>query len=121
MKTIDKVIDGTKFDWNSYYKKVKASLKKDLEEKPEMWNNWTKFDKRYMLVCYFMIVENSVEDNLSGKVTGHLDCHISSDNIEDLRLFWKSAFIQRRYDNTRQHFIADMKEKKIIEFVSVCM
>jgi len=123
METIDttKFMDASKFDLGSYYEKGKASLKKDLEEKPEMWDNWIKSDKKYMLVCYPMIIENDIDNNPSGRVTAHLDCHISSDNLDDLRLFWKSKFIQQRYDTTKQHFIADVKEKKIIEFTSVCM
>ena len=114
-------MNTTEIDWESYYEKGIASLKKKLEENPEMWDNWTKSDKRYMLVCYPMIIENDVDNNPSGRVTAHLECHVSSDNIEDLRLLWKSKFIQQRYDTTRQHFIADMKERKIVEFTSVCM
>ena len=107
--------------WEAYYVKGKASLKKHLEENPKMWDEWTKSDKRYMPVCYLSITKNSVDINPSGSVTGHLDCHISSDKLEDLRLFWKSMFIQQRYTGTRQHFIADIKEKKIVEYLSVCM
>jgi len=123
MKTIDttKFIGASKFDCRTYYEKGKASLKKDLEEKPEMWDNWTKSDKRYMLVCYTTIIKDDIDNNPSGKVTAHLDCHVSSDNLQDLRLLWKSKFIQQRYDTTKQHFIADIKERKIVEFVSVCM
>ena len=123
MKTVDAIryLDGSEFDWKSYYEKGIASLKKDLEEKTEMWNSWTQSCKRYMLVCYPVIIENDIDSNPSGKVTARLDCHISSDNLEDLRLFWKSKFIQQRYDTSKQHFIADMKEKKIVEFTSVCM
>ena len=123
MEIIDttKFIDASKFDWGTYCERGESSLKKDLEENPEMWDNWTISDKRYMLVCYPMIIENDIDNNPSGKVTAHLDCHVSSDNLEDLRLLWKSKFIQQRYDTTKQHFIADIKERKVIEFVSVCM
>ena len=108
------------FDWKTYYEKGKASLTKQLEEDSEMWDRWTKSDKRYMLVCSLAILENTI-DKVVGCVTGHLDCHISSDNADDLRLLWGSKFIQQRYNSTHQHFIADIQEKKIVEFVSVCM
>lgn len=108
-------------DWENYYKRGIDSIKKALEEKSEMWDDWTRSDKRYMLVCYLMIIENDIDNDPSGKVTAHLDCHVSSNNLEDLRLLWKSKFVCQRYDTTRQHFIADMKERKIVEFVSVCM
>lgn len=114
-------IDTTKFDWETYFEKGKASLKKELEGNSEMWNNWTKIDKRYVLIFHLMVVENDIDNNLSGRVTAHLDCHASSDNLEDLKLLWKSRFVQERYASTRQHFIIDTKEKKVIEFVSVCM
>lgn len=111
----------TESDWKTYYEKGKSLLKMRLEEDPEMWNAWTNSDKRYMLICYPMIIENNVDNNGNGKITAHLDCHVSSNNLEDLRLFWNSKFIQQRYDTTKQHFIADIKEKKIFEFVSICM
>ena len=113
-------IDASQFDWKTYYEKGKASLKKELEENPEMWDRWTKSNKRYMLVCYPTIMESAIDDT-SGKITGHLEFHVSSDDLESLKLLWKSKFIQQRYDTTRQHFIADMIEKRIVEFVSVCM
>lgn len=108
-------------NWKTYFENGIASLKKDLEENTEMWDNWTKPEGRYVLVCHLMVMENDIDNNLSGRVTSHFNCNISADNIEDLKLLWKSKFIQARYDSTRQHFIADMKEKKIVEFMSVCM
>ena len=45
-------------DWDSYYKNGKSSLKKRLEEESGMWDNWTRSDKRYMLICHLIIVAN---------------------------------------------------------------
>lgn len=112
-------MNENKIDW-TIFERATSALKKDLEEKPEMWDNWTKSDKRYMLVCYPSIVNNNITA-LSGTVTGHLDFHVSSNSVEDLKLLWYSDFIQQKFDTTRQHFIADMKSRKIIEFMSVCM
>ena len=108
-------------DWDSYYKNGKSSLKKRLEEESGMWDNWTRSDKRYMLICHLIIVANDIDNNPSGRVTSHLDFCVNSDDIESLRLLWNSKFIQERYDTTMQHFIADMQEKKVIEFCSVGM
>ena len=110
----------SELDWESYYKKGKEALKKELESNSEMWERWTNSDKRYMLVSSIQIIENDI-NKTCGRTSGYIDCHISSNNIEDLRLLWKSEFIKQRYDTTKQHFIADIKDKKIVEFLSVCM
>lgn len=115
LKTIEEI---TGVDWEDYYQKGKDSLKKRLEGDPEMFDRWTKSDARYMLVSYIMIVENSFVG--SGLVTGHCDMHISSDSIENLKIVWRE-FLYKIYDNTHQHFIVDMKERKVVEFLSVCM
>ena len=99
--------------WGDYYNKGKESLKKHLEENPKMWDEWTKSDKRYMLICY-LLADISL-------TTGYLDCHISSDSVEDLKSIWESELFQRKYSSSRQNFIADIKERKIVEFLSVCM
>jgi thermostable 8-oxoguanine DNA glycosylase len=114
---LDKATGGLTFE---YFEEGKAALKKRLEDNSEMWDRWTKSDKRYMLVYHLLIVDNDVEKG-SGPVTAHLDCHIGSNNLEDLRLMWNSKFVQQRYDSTRQHFIVDTKDKKVVEFLSVCM
>lgn len=129
METIDttKFMDASKFDWATYYSKGKESLKKELEENQEMFDNWTasngKFDKynRYRLVTYFMIVENDVDNHPSGTVTGHLKCFMDAASIEELEQLWNSKFWKSRYNTTHQHFIADMIDRKIVKFLSVCM
>lgn len=114
------ILDFDKFNWEDYFERGKELLKKDLESDAKMWDRWTKSEKRYVLICYIMIMNNNI-DITCGRVTADLDCHISSDNIEDLILFWESKFIKERYDSTRQHFIIDTKEKKVVKFCSVCM
>ena len=115
-----KIINSSEFDWPSYFERGKASLKKDLEENPEMFRDWTSSKGRYKLITYLSIILDDI-NILSGKVTGYFDFNVSSNSIEDLKKLWKSDFIQGRYETTRQHFIADMQEKKIVEFLSVCM
>ena len=110
----------SQFDWEGYYESGMASLKNALEQDPEMWDLWTKSDKKYMLICYPRLFPDSFLVS-ECKVTSSFDFHISSDTVEDLRLLWKSKFIQERYDTTRQHFIVDIHEKKVVEFLSVCM
>ena len=122
METFDttKFMDASKFDWGTYYKNGEASLRAKLESKPEMWEKWTNSDKRYMLVTDISLIENDF-NKTSGTVTAHFDAHISSNSIESLRGAWQNFFSKRPYDTTKQHFIADIKERKIVEFVSVCM
>ncbi len=112
-------INSSEFDWASYYERGIAKLKKELEENPEMFEKWTSSEARYKLITFLKIVENDI-NILGGKITGHFDFEVSG-SIEDLRKLWKSDFIQKRYDTPRQHFIADMQEEKIVEFLSVCM
>lgn len=123
MKILDatRFMDISQFDWGSYFEKGTSSFKKKLEENFEMWQKWTNSDKRYMLVCFLGIVKDDIDNSLSGEITGYLDFYVGSDNLKDLRLLWNSKFIQQRYESRKQHFIADMKEKKIIEFCSICM
>lgn len=129
MKTLDttKFIDGSKFDWFNYYEKGKSSLKKELEKNKEMFDNWTsnngKNDKynRYRLVTNLIIVENDVGNNPFGTATGHLKCFIDAASIVELEQLWNSKFWTCRYDDTYQHFIVDMIDRKIIKFLSVCM
>ena len=85
-----------------------------------MFKNWTNSSKRYMLVTVLGVVENDL-NKTSGVVTNHLHFHVSSDSINDLRKLWNHNFIQQRFETPNQHFIADMREKKIVEFLSVCM
>lgn len=122
MKILDatEFMHSSQFDWGSYFEKGKSSLKKEFEENPEMWQKWTNSDKRYMLVTDISIIENDFNKS-SGTVTDHFDAHISSDSILSLKNIWLNFFSKRPYDNAKQHFIADMKEKRIIEFCSVCM
>lgn len=94
-------------------------FKKRLEGDSKMFDRWTKSSQRYMLISHIMIVENSLSSD-SGLVTGHCDAHISSDSIEDLKIIWRELLF-KIYDNTHQHFIVDVKERKVIEFLSVCM
>lgn len=109
-----------KIDWGKYFEDGRASLQKRLEEDPIMWNNWTNSDKRYMLITNINYVGNDF-NNKYGTVTHYYDAHISSNSIETLLDIWDNFFSKRPYDTTRQHFIADMKEKKVVKFVSVCM
>ena len=119
MKTTN--MTNPQFDCETYYESGKTSLKKRIGSKSETWKMWTNSDKRYMLVSSLMIVQNNIDDCPSGKVTGYLDFHISSNNIEDLRLLWKSKFVQQRFSTTTQHFIVDTKEIEFVEFLSVCI
>jgi len=98
----------------------KTCFEKRLEEDPDMWNLWTTSDKRYLLICYLNITKNDINAELDGQVTGNLECHISSNQISDLKLTWESNFIRGRYDTTRQHFIVDVQDKKVIEVLSGC-
>jgi hypothetical protein len=109
------------FDCEVYYKNNMDSLKKALEESPEMWDSWINYNKKYLLVSCLTIVEDDVDNHPSGRVTGRLDLYVNSDILEDLKLLWRSKFVQGRLDDTRCHFIADIKEKKVVEFLSVCM
>jgi hypothetical protein len=102
-----------------YYARAKAELAQ-LIESDERWSDWTTSPKRYMLVSQLGIVENDVDGNPLGLVTGYLDLHVSSDSAEDLKRLWVSRFIQQRYETSRQHFIVDTKERKVVEFLSVC-
>lgn len=116
-----KTIHASEFDWKTYYEEGIMSLKQRLESDPEMWKRWTNSDKRYMLVTKIPLIENDFHFNKSsGAITDYFDMHISSNSIENLRNIWQNFFFNR-YDTTSQHFIADIKNKKIIEFVSVCM
>jgi len=117
----DPNMSNLQFDWGTYYQSAEASLKKRIESEPETWKMFTNSDKRYMLVSNIKIVQNNIDGSMSGIVTGCLDFHISSNDIEDLRLLWKSKFVQQRYSTTAQHFIVDTKEIKVVEFLSVCM
>lgn len=100
---------------------IKKRLEEELEKDLDLWDKWTKSDKRYTLVCFLNIIENNIDENLSGKVTGHLDFYVSSDNIEDLRLLWESKFVQSKFCSTRWHIIIDVKERKLVEILSFCI
>ena len=103
-----------------YYETGKASLKQELENDPVMWNNWVNYDKKYKLISTITIVENDLNQG-TGKVTGRIHFGASSDSIDDLKRFWAHSFMQSGYDSTVQHFIVDTEEKKVVEFLSVCM
>lgn len=118
---IGNIMDASKFDWGSYYERGINSLKQELESKPEMWDRWTNSDKRYFLVSKFYITEDNFDENLSGRVTNHFDAKIGADSPESLEKLFKSKYFQSRFDSTTQHFIFDNQEKKIINFLSVCM
>ncbi len=115
-------IASSQFDWGTYYKKGKEELKKALESDPEMWQRWTTSNKRYMLVTYIGLPANApAPEGPIAVVYNYFDTHISSDSIETLQNAWNYFSSKLYYDSTRQHFIADIKERKIVEFVSVCM
>ena len=108
-------------DWDDYFSRGKAALKKQLEEGGE-WADWTNPNhERYRLITFVDAVEGSVGEGKSGTVTGHASCCMSSDSIETLRVIWNSKFIQLSFSTPRTHFIADMETKTIVEFLSVCM
>ena len=102
-----------------YYAQAAQGLKR-LIESDDHWTDWTASDKRYMLVTHLLIVEGDVDGDTFGRVTGYLDFHVSSTNVEDLRRLWESSFIRTRYSTTHQHFIVDMKDRKVVEFLSIC-
>lgn len=108
------------FDWHSYFEAGKASLKHMLEENDEMFECWTNSDKQYMIVSDISLIEDDF-DKREGKITEHFDVHISSNSVKALRSFWINLLSKRPYDSTKQHFIADIKNRKIVEFLSVCM
>ena len=103
----------------AYYEYAKVEFRSVIESY-DGWSRWTTSDKRYMLVSQLGIVENDIDGNPSGTVTGYLDMHVSSNRIEDLQLLWASSFFQQRYETSRAHFIVDTKERKVVEFLSIC-
>lgn len=102
------------------------SLGSMLDGDDELFGKWTgdrdvdEFN-RCRLVSHLLIVENDVDNHPSGTVTGHLKCFVDASSVEQLSQLWHSKFWRKRYNNTCQHFIADMKERKIVKFLSVCM
>lgn len=101
-----------KLDKN-YFEKGEASLKKELEGDEEMFNRWVSPDGDYVLVT---------EIRGEGEPTRpHYYCVIGSKTWEELEQLFKTSFFQLAYETTTQHFIADIKNKKIIKFLSVCM
>lgn len=110
---VEESTDAPSF-WITCFQKNQLLFFQKLESDSKMWETWTKSDKRYLLVCYLNLFDSD------GIVRSRLDCHISSDDIESLRFFWKSNFTQERYNISKQHFIVDIKERKAVEFLWSC-
>ncbi len=111
------ILDDT--DWATYFARARESLKEMIEDEAN-WALWTTSTKRYVLVTHLLIVENDVDGNLCGTVTGYLDTFVYSDKVEDLKRVWASQFISQRYSTTHQHFIADTQQRKVVELLSIC-
>ena len=105
--TEDKIFDPD--FWKTYYEKGKISLKGELESNPEMFQRWVGSDKTYVLVSQRCLKKTYVE------------ARVYSNSVEDLKFLWEDQLAKEYYDSTTQHFIADVKDQKIIEFLSVCM
>lgn len=122
METLNniKCMDISQFDWATYYKDGKERLKHQIETNPEMWDIFTKFHERYVLVTNMCLLENDFSKS-TGTVTASFNIHVGSDSIENLINVWSNFFSKRPYNTTKQHFIVDTKDKKVVEFVSVCM
>lgn len=114
----NKEIGSKDFDLGVYFDDRRKSFKESLESNPEMWEMWTKSDKRYMLVTNISCRDNDFEKDC-GKVTATFDANISSNSLDDLQNIWENVF-SKRYCTTTQNFIVDMKEKKVIVFLSCC-
>ena len=107
-------------DFAENQKRALESLKNKLETDEAFFNNWAVSDKRYKLISNLLIFKGDIE-NTSGRVTEHVDFSICSDSPAILEAIWGNSFFQRRYDSTTCHFIADLKEQKIVKFLSVCL
>lgn len=121
-------VDIVAFDWKSYFEKGKDSLKNELENDSEMFNRWTSYVAgrdydfyRYRLVSVLRKFGDDAKDRCGGAVTGSFRCFIDAKSVESLKQLWESKFFKIGFDSTCQHFIVDMAERKIVEFLSVCM
>jgi hypothetical protein len=107
-----------------YYEDGVQTLKSQLEENEEMFDNWTLVSADYALISTLMEFEDIVDPtdyNNAKKIVGRYHCTIGSNSIKSLKRLWQSDFFKHSYDTTVQHFIVDMKNKKVVEFLSVCM
>ena len=106
-------------DWGE--QSITENLKKEIEKDSETWKKWTEPHKKYMLICCLFASGDNVNDVPDGRITRYFHCYVASDDICSLRLFWESRFVQERYSTPHFHFIVDMEEKKVVEFLSVCV
>ena len=91
--------------WEEYFKAAKTDFKKGLEEDEKIFDFWISLDERYVLISRSL-----------GK-----SFRVGSDSVEKLKEFWASYLSPEKYDNSTQHFIVDTQDRKIVEFLSVCM
>lgn len=91
--------------WEEYFKTVKADFKKSLEEDEKTFDFWISLGERYVLISRSL-----------GK-----SFRVGSDSVEELKAFWASYLSLEKYDGSSQHFIVDTQDRKIVEFLSVCM
>ena len=103
-------ISQINIDWDLYYARATKLFKKLIEG--EGWDNWTKSNKKYLLVTQIRVFETDSSENF--------EFYIASDNLEQLQKLWKHPFITKQYDCTTQHFIVDLKQRKVMDFLSIC-
>lgn len=109
-------------DWTNYYEKASKGLVEDIENDFDKWVNHTidEYSARYVLICNIMTVKNDWNKKLSGEVTHHIRLSASSHTIGELCDFYHSDFIKSKLNSTYQHFIVDIKERKVVKILSIC-
>lgn len=98
---------------DDYFEKGKQDLKRKLESDKSMFDRWVSVDEDFVLVTHLRGEGRTFKD--------HYYCVIGAKSQEELETLFNTSFFQSRYDSTTQHFIADIKNKKIVKFLSVCM
>ena len=89
---------------DGYFEKARESLKNYIEEEAN-FKRWTGEPSyfRYVLVPHLR----------------KYDTRVYSNSIEDLECLFEEN--QKVNDSTTQHFIADLKEKKVVKFLQNCL
>lgn len=105
------------------YNKEKKRIKKEIED---YFDDYTSFPtceiyKKYRLVSSFSL--NNCERSKIG--VGFFDdgtkLFVDSNSVKGLESLWKTEFFQKRTHTAQQHFIADMKKRKVVKLLSICI
>ncbi len=102
---------------DGYFERAREGLTRIIEEN---WARWTTSERRYLLVSLHIVIEDDIAPHRSGTVTGRMEFHVTSDNLDYLRQLWRTPMFQSCFDTTVTHFIADTQERKVIDLLSIC-